>query len=216
MIIVERRNLAFIHIPKTAGSSLTRMLFPHISPRHLQDTVFFDGPGWQETHHVNEQHATFGESLDYLRDQALDPDAYRFVTIVRNPYDWIGSVWNSFDYKKQYRTLKEYLVAIDEQDARVVFRHRSQSDYVRSDGAVPIRCYQLEDEAPKKICGDFDLPFDGEVHLLHRSKYLNKVRFYDYDEESIRLVNELFAEDFERFGYEVLTTVEQITGLFSE
>ena len=215
MILVENRRLAFIHIPKTAGSSLARLLYPHISPEHLQANVFFDSPGWQETHHVNEQHATLDESLDFMRDRGLDPRTYHFITIVRNPYDWIGSVWNSFDYKEQYRTLKQYLVAIRQHNARVVFRNRRQSDYVRSAGDIPLRFYKLEDRALERICGDFELPFDGTVHILRRSKGLNKVDFYDYDEESIRLVNELFAEDFETFGYEVFESVKQVTELFS-
>ena len=106
MIIIDDR-ICFVHIPKTSGSSFTKIVLKYIN--NYKKIFFLDKPGWQGTWHFNKgrcngQHASLNElNIDDINKiKTLD-----IITIVRNPYDWIGSFYLNF-MKKKFKTFKSY------------------------------------------------------------------------------------------------------------
>lgn len=83
MPVLPSRRLAFIHIPKCAGSSVEEMLGVH--PEVLD-------PALREHHLSGDvggrrlQHFTVAEIVAALRARGEDPAEYRFCAIVRDPY----------------------------------------------------------------------------------------------------------------------------------
>src|SRR3974390_1974627 len=101
MLISDAKNFIFVHIYKTGGSTITKLIGPYVDERYRASVPRFDGDGWQGTwHYRGQQHA----KLETLRS---DPEwrdrnltKYRICTVVRNPYTWALSVWNDF-YRKE-------------------------------------------------------------------------------------------------------------------
>ena len=44
-----------------------------------------------------------------MEKKEIDYSLYNFITIVRSPYSWIGSIWYSFELHNTYKTLKNYI-----------------------------------------------------------------------------------------------------------
>ena len=93
MIIADKKKAIFIHIEKTGGRSITKLLTPYILEQHRIKNPKM--PGWGQTWHINRQHAKFSESLPVLDRLNIDPQEYFKLAIVRNPYSRLLSVWKN-------------------------------------------------------------------------------------------------------------------------
>lgn len=95
MIIADKKKAIFIHIEKTGGRSITKLLAPYISEKYRQKNSRMPGSGrgWGPTWHINPQHSRFSESLPILDSFYIDPQEYFKFAIVRNPYSRLLSVW---------------------------------------------------------------------------------------------------------------------------
>ncbi len=78
MIISKERKFIFIHIPKTAGTSISKLL-KDLFPKTEQPLLT----------HISARHA-----LSYLESQGEDPSDYQFFTFVRNPYERMHSLYH--------------------------------------------------------------------------------------------------------------------------
>jgi hypothetical protein len=97
MIIADSRKLMFVHIYKTGGSSITRLMMPHISEDFRSEYPRTMGDCWQNTWHFDAiQHSKLAEALPLLEKSNLDLDDYTKFVFVRNPYSWVLSIWNNF------------------------------------------------------------------------------------------------------------------------
>ncbi|MCC0179216.1 sulfotransferase family 2 domain-containing protein [Waterburya agarophytonicola K14] len=97
MIVADRKKIAYIHIYKTGGSSITKLLMPHISENCRSKNARSHGPHWRRTWHIDTRmHSKFADALSSVDRCNIDLDEYFKFTIVRNPYSWILSVWNNF------------------------------------------------------------------------------------------------------------------------
>lgn len=202
MIIIEKKKLCFIHIPKTSGSTLTKILYEYISKHHRKNYVYFKGNGWQNTHHIDKQHNSLNQSLNYLSNYKN----YKFITIVRNPYDWIGSVWNNF-YKNKYKTLKIYL------KSRLLNREiyegkKNQIEFIKNSNNIKIKIFKFEEEPIEKICKDFNIKYNKNIHLLYSPR--DKYKSYNYDNDMIKIVNILFKKDFKYFNYKMIMDISEL------
>ena len=58
MLISDHKHFIFVHIYKTGGSSITRLLGPHVDERYRAQVTRVEGDGWQGTwHYRGQQHA---------------------------------------------------------------------------------------------------------------------------------------------------------------
>lgn len=97
MIIADRKKIAYIHIYKTGGSSITKLLMPHISENCQNTRTRTSGSHWRRTWHIdNQMHSKFRDALSKIDASNINLEEYFKFTIVRNPYSWILSVWNNF------------------------------------------------------------------------------------------------------------------------
>ncbi|MEQ9400300.1 MAG: sulfotransferase family 2 domain-containing protein [Longimicrobiales bacterium] len=101
MIVCRDRQIAFVHIPKTAGSSLTRVMSPFIDVRDRAESARTSGPGWQADWHLGGlQHSSLADGLGQMRQHGLDPSDFRFFSVARCPFTWIRSIFENFYWRE--------------------------------------------------------------------------------------------------------------------
>lgn len=84
MPLFPNHKLVFIHIPKSAGSSIYSVFASHGDP------PIFTGTERQYNGH-SPQHSTYDE----LKQCGLIPDGWKVFTVIRNPYSRFLSEFNS-------------------------------------------------------------------------------------------------------------------------
>ena len=109
MIIADSKKLIFIHIYKTGGSSMTKLLAPYITQDFRSKQTKTTGDRWQSTWHFDQnQHSKFSDVLPRIEKLGINVDEYFKFVFVRNPYSWILSIWNNF-YQSPKRNLPDNL-----------------------------------------------------------------------------------------------------------
>jgi len=209
MIISKAKKFIFIHIKKTAGSSITRSLGKY-DDRNLYLKVLNTklltrikltralNPLW---HHV-----TACEVKNYLGAQFSDYYSFAFV---RNPFDW--QVSNYFYIRQhplhpRYREVKEMKF-----NEYLEWTHRNnrihlQSDFVKDCGGRGdtivnyIGKFESLDEDFDQILAHLGLRSDVKLDLHNASTRNSDYRSY-YDAASIKFIEKHYEEDLERFGY---------------
>lgn len=201
MFVIEDK-FSFIHIPKTSGSSFTKVVSPFIS-RHKQKTRL-SGVKWQNTWHFNDLHAypriLIPEDISLIKRQDV-------ITIVRNPYSRLCSFFNNFNDGK-YKTFKEFVLNLPESSKKIYDRYQApfhQLDYILNDYGINVKIYKFEEEPHKAICKDYGLPYDpASVVVGHGNGIFNynKNSYMSYyDDEAWDIVSRMYKKDIEYFGY---------------
>ncbi len=206
MLISTRHRFIFFHVPKAAGSSITRAFqrysdYPFARLYHYA----FDILGERPSLHLFPRHISPAELRDRLGQAKFDP--YFKFAFVRTPFDWHVS---QFHFHKQKK------------DAffHATFKEMDFSDYVE----WAVENTEVARSRQKRFLSDEDgellVDFVGKVELLdqdvqelsHRlglnveipsknpSERKRDYREY-YDERSRRLIEESHQEDLEAFGY---------------
>ncbi|WP_296820076.1 sulfotransferase family 2 domain-containing protein [Brevundimonas sp.] len=199
-VLSTENRFVFIHVPKTAGQSLSRVLATRGKRfgacKALLESAG-DRDGIQHPEHIRAREvAAF-----------LGPKWDRFYTfaIVRNPWDRMVSLYHFIRQTPSHpqhaltcaQTFSEF---VDHPD-RIL--KRPQSDWLEGeDGRLlvseVVRYEELNEAYPRFMarCG-FDTPPELPVtNASERGSY----RSY-FDRELAHRVGELYAEDVERFGY---------------
>jgi len=194
-MISYRKRFIFLHIPKTAGCSIMKAL------EQYKDTPEFavGHPYLWEYDHVDQPTSNF----------------YKF-TCVRNPFDRLVSCFhymqkggcNKFDEQfrdrfslhKQdfYSFVRNTLpVILENKDLRP--RHfKPQSEYYDTGIDRVIRFEQLQSDFDL-VCDDIKIP---RVVLGHVNSSKHDAYSTYYDRQTMNIVSETYAQDFERFGYD--------------
>ncbi len=221
MMILPELRLAFVHIYKTGGTSLTLLLAPHTWPRFRQQETRLSGNGFQGTWHFKgQQHSKFSNGFPPgLKD---DMHEYRFLAVVRDPYTWSHSVYKEFfstDYEavtgsnflfgqvKPGRSLEEFhafarafkpghpdMYGLDTQTSFLDGIPKDQLHLVRFENYDE----EVRDLLPKLGVNVESLPHSldrGDAKRVEAEKLRN-------NPEHVAFCNEFYAEDFENFGYE--------------
>jgi len=129
MIISDTKNLIFIHIYKTGGTSITNLLMPFITEDFKSKNPRTDGASWQSTWHFDRtQHSKFTDALPILQEAKLNLNEYIKFVFVRNPYSWILSIWNNF-YQSPKRNLPDNLQNSLKFKLRGIFNKKLDSQY---------------------------------------------------------------------------------------
>ena len=203
MPVSHKHNCIFIHIPKTAGTSIEASLGMH-------GDLNFVGykPYVRQTKNKN---CLFGKGLQHLtalqiKKRIKNYDDYFKFTFVRNPWDRVVSAvfWRAnglgsakLDADTSKASFKKELQSVDMTSAHF----KPQLSYIRHRGNLLVdfigRFENLTEDADrigKKVFFDFPLE--------HRMKSCRKHYTEYYDDETRELVSNYYAKDIEYFGYE--------------
>lgn len=220
MLLSKSKKFIFIHIFKTAGTSVNDVFVPY---SRLIDRIayqykltssicgrFIGIMGWQDDGMKQitgfHKHAKASE----IKEKLADYNNYYSFCFVRNPFDWMVSLYfyikqdgghplhqkaNEFDFKdfiKLYLDTKPSL----------------QTDFVLDPvtGKLIVshvgRFETIKDDIAKITdkLGVVDYDFSHKNKSVHRKK--NDFRSY-YDDELEKVVGEYFSKDLELFGYSI-------------
>lgn len=186
---LANQNVIFVHIPKTAGTSITRALgFPPPNP------------------HLGIEKHTSLDQIAKLLEKAQFP-RYKVLTTVRHPMDRMISHYN-FRKRNMLMSPRFEHSGFEEWASKILKRRdmkhmRPQCDWLKIDGDyhapdVLLRFETLQHDFERLVTSwgvRTSLP-----HLLDSTDPSNQIS--DHISEKIRLlVNDRYAEDFERFNY---------------
>ncbi len=210
-MISHKHKCIFIHIPKTAGTSIYEFFFPDVKFKHLEadyDRLF----GWCPKRNLYLQHATTDQLLDTgLIDKRNWEEYYKF-TFVRNPWD---RAYSDFKWMKKHHyffgSFKEYITTSGKH-AQVLLDN-STSDY-RGDHLIPQKSFFYK-EGPRAIdfLGRFE-SFEEDIQKILNSIGIKEkfnihsnpsTRSKDYSNfytnSMMELVNNRFEVDIKAFKY---------------
>lgn len=210
-MISHKHKCIFIHIPKTAGTSIYKFFFPEVNFHYAKpdyERLF----GWCPERKLHMQHATAKQLLQTELISQEHWDTYFKFAFVRNPWDraysdykWVQSfahVTGSFkDYITGKGAFKEIFNNVD--SPQYLGDHlMSQIDFVE----MP-KPHQLD------FIGSFE-NFDKDIKtvllklniqkefLLHKNRsHRNKDYSLFYTNSNRKLVALKYKEDIEKFDY---------------
>lgn len=215
-MISHKHKAIFIHIPKTAGTSIEGTLYPNLlrkgnSISRMSDTNLF--AGWNVEHKFWMQHATMQQILDLYEGDLTE---YFKFTFVRNPYeraisDWrflrgkSNKEWSSKTFLK-YLNRKGYFERMfsnnnNDKSSRIDHTY-PQYDFIYDKNANCLvdfigRTENLQEDF-NIVCDRIGIP---QQKLPHKKKGNNKHYTVYYDDETREIVAEKYKKDIEYFGY---------------
>jgi len=196
MLIFHEQKIAFIHIPKNAGSSIRETLLEYEDKKTVKSIE-----GWR-AHPLIEKQL---ETLPYI----FNEDYFLFAC-VRNPYTRVLSAYLQGNTQHNLNlSFKEYLMCMMdkkyEHNDRLIHgapQHRFIYDENNSTVDFIIRFENIE--------RDYKELYDIKIHELGKFetiKHTNKAGSSKenlFTEEAIVLINEIYSKDFELFNYDML------------
>ena len=188
-------NLIFIHIPKSAGMSMIKALY-----------------GKKNSHHA--------KAIDYMNRDSEKFKKHTFFAIARNPYARLYSAYNYLDnngmnivdrvwydlYIKKYKNFDDFIlngleIAINENAEHFIPQYKFVVDEQNN-----LICDFIGHLENMEATHDFIKKQGLDLKLSHENTASNDTKNYknQYRPETIAKVNQLYKQDFERFGYELL------------
>jgi hypothetical protein len=210
MLLSLEKNFIFIHIPKTAGSSIGHALKPwSLKPKRTQWRRLLSHLPVREApdRAVLKQH----DKASWLRRKlpaSLYDGAYKFA-VVRNPYDLAVSNYHHLrratsrhrHREAQNWDFKTFLAYLEGKNRLTRIDQTSWISDRRGNVIVDeILRFETLAEQFKAVLERLDLP--GEVRLPRSNVNMSADYRAHYDDEAKGLVRRLYARDFDRFGYE--------------
>lgn len=210
-MISERYNFIFFHVPKAAGTSVTKALNQNLAGdvimnennRQLKNFLSKKGKLWPN-------HATCSEVRTHLGEQRYS--SYFKFCFVRNPWDRLVSLYH-------YTIQKEAKIYADKglqlpQFSRNIINAGSFENWITSDNFGTAQYHFLSasnqllvDYVGRSenlqadfsyICGSLGLP-----NIILPKENISKHKNYQeyYNEKTRQIVAEKYAKDIELFGY---------------
>tara|TARA_R100000781_G_scaffold90505_1_gene55956 strand:- start:11 stop:574 length:564 start_codon:yes stop_codon:yes gene_type:complete len=187
-MIIDKEKLIFIHIPKTAGTSIRSYMARHCS--------------WDKNRvRQPKKHASIKEIKNEF---PVEYETYKKFAIIRNPYDRIVSYFfylkrlnNYYVRGIDFKIWLNYLVDIKKENINNSELQKTFPQNSWVDDTVSI----LKFENLEKEINSF---FKKEIKLpkTNTSNHQNFLEYYD--ENSLNNVYNIFKEDFEKFNYKKL------------
>ena len=197
MVVNDHHKFVFVHVPKTAGTSITRAL------NELYGTnPAAKGPTKHET------------PMDFFRcckdrtgQLAEHFRAYRFFAFVRNPWDRLASLHRYLIRRLQRHPLPvpcsfdDFVSMLDAREPWLMALHssRPQSDYVDDSFAFVGRYERLKADFDA-VCAMLRI---GTLELPHRKRTTTGPVDYRlcYSDRAAETLGRFYAGDIARFGY---------------
>lgn len=218
MLLSHEKKFVFIHIFKTAGTSVVKVLRPHC--RWIDRVVHSRGRtkkaimlgnrilGLQHNgmRHITGYHkfATAAEIREKMGEERF-ADYFTF-SFVRNPFDWAVSGY--FHLKRleghPLHAAARDLAFPDFIAYQIAQQPRRQLDCLADENERLMvdfvgRLENLENDLAQ-ICHRVQIPFEGAPHENASPGRKRDFREH-YDQRSRRMVEDYFAADLDRFGY---------------
>lgn len=224
MIINQSVGFTFIHIPKSAGTSVTQFLSRLNGPLDLEigGTVFGEEIQRAYTRRYKlRKHSTLADAQGTIAMARPPHDMFVF-TFVRNPYARLSSIFSFLRKWEAYnpdllRTMKSFSNFEDFVASGIFTRlpgpdnmFRPQSDWLKVDGklAENVRYFQIEDGAAAIETIRQELLSRGADRRLLPDTFPHANRSESQPLEGLGLsddlvekINDFYAEDFKAFGY---------------
>ena len=197
-MISHNHKLIFIHIPKTGGTSIERILGENV--RSDKDVSYSLGNTYSERKHW--------KTVDYETNFPELFDCYFKFMFIRNPWDRLASryEWQKFVMPKSHinftkvtqRTFKEFVKL----RASAIFEKWCYVDLMHDKNGKQVvdfvgRFENLQD--------DFDILCDRIGHprqQLNNTNHLKRKNYTEYyDNETLEIVTQVFQRDIDYFGY---------------
>jgi len=189
---INNKKILFIHIPKTAGTTIENFFLKHMDknvswPEYYPDLLY----GYHDNLHY--QHLTMDEIFNKLKISKLDNFDFIFC-IARNPYDRFISECNWSN-----QSPSELIMKFKENN--LFCHYKLQIDFIKG-YEKNIKIYKYEDGIKNIIDDIINI---CKLNIDNNLKNHNKViRKYNKDHLSIKLINEIkniCHEDFNYFNY---------------
>lgn len=209
-MISTKKQFIFVHIPKTAGSSvsyclrhsLDRASIFHRASNSLSKRVLgrrvFDPDGFQPLRN----HATAREYRKHFGDHYWQMKSFSFV---RNPYDLLVSM---FSYMQQHHghpehervqglSFRDYILSTFDPDRPARFQTQFLTDAKDRQIVHRIGRFETIGESFDDITRNIGL----KVRLPHMNKSKRGKYIDHYDPETIERVAHVFQREFDLLGY---------------
>ena len=201
-----KHKFIFIHVPKTAGSSIDTRLngFNDLKSLYKHEGIPFVKNVTMSREYIQTIPAHISSrELKAVLGQKYD-NYFKFA-FVRDPWDWKLSTYKyilknrkhpAHETYKKFKSFHNYIIATPH-------RPRQQSDYIYSTDDKPLVDYVGRFEQLQKdftdICKIIGL---HNNKLPHKNKTNHKHYTEYYNDETKQIVTERYARDIELFGYE--------------
>jgi hypothetical protein len=183
MIIKDKEYSAvlFVHIPKTAGSSISKIL----NEKNLDN--------WKREwprHH---------DPYSYLKEANLIDDSVFSFAVVRNPYTRTYSCYKQYNKTNQTDiSFSEYLNNIKQGKISPIspLLHIPQSFYVIDQDIVQVdRIYKFEN------LKELEEELEWTLGFYNVGNYVVESYIEDYTDDAIEIVQNFYSSDFINFAY---------------
>ena len=210
-MISHQHQCIFVHIPKNAGASIEKIIWPNEAERS-EDLLWM---GFKEPHRNAFQ--TGGLQHLYARNilKAVGQktfDRYFKFTIVRNPWDkavsqylYLQKRWDlrQFLRIKRHASFKEYLDLIRKNDH---VHWAPQINFILDQSGNSMvdfvgRFENYENDVRSILKNIKFIEPGGTLDIPHINKTKRKPYWVYYDDESIEMVREIYSRDIEYFDY---------------
>ena len=210
MLYSKEKSFLFIHIPKTAGTSIRSVLAPYSGKsgvynyigRRLEkypDFCFKTGLSIKRTY---DSHTTY-ERLENLLPQKELKRIYKFC-VVRNPYDRAYSFYlHVLSHPKHtlYNLIESYgSFSVMLQNLNEVEEPSQKSYIINSQGEISvdfIAKFENLDDDFNAVCRKLDIPYELPKKNTRKHKDYRDA----YDGENWKYIADYYSEDFDAFGY---------------
>lgn len=222
-MLLRRQKILFVHIPRTGGSAIKRYWRELYN---IKPSIFSLSSG-KNGHSVNLGHSPYDMiKQDWVNSGERFDEEWLQFSIVRNPYDKVMSelfFWPDLGVSKDFQTHKDLEFRqqkiLQALDPFINNRHIYNKEWMWDHHLYPQNWFL------KNIPDNFKIfKFEeGTNNIMDRLGFEqfkhNSVRAMDvkqryglkdikYEDlrtpEFIKIVNQYYKEDFERFGYEML------------
>lgn len=191
----EKYKVAFIHIPRTGGSSVTAALLPFLSLREgasVRSVRKVQGKkGWQFPCHAH------GHMHDSYKDGFMG-DKYQYFTVVRNPWDRAVSLAKKYTDYGQVGELARNGASRQRKYAK------PQMDWLKGSGGKvwTLRFENLVEDF-MLFCRTLKIPFEGEFPHENNENLGNYRDHYKSDPMAIQMIGKKYRDDVANLGYKV-------------
>ena len=177
----EYSAVLFVHIPKTAGSSISKILDENNLDNWKRE--------WPRHH----------DPYSYLKEANLIDDSVFSFAVVRNPYTRTYSCYKQYNKTNQTNiSFSEYLDNIKQGKISTIspLLHIPQSFYVIDQDAVQVdRLYRFEN------LRELEEELGWTLGFYNVGNYVVESYIEDYTDEAIEMVQDFYSSDFMNFAY---------------
>ncbi len=206
-MIVHNLKVIYFHIGKTAGTSVEKLLDNQIRNPNIADYDSFFG--FDKKHNIFLQHA----SAEFVKNHVSNDifDHYYKFSVVRNPFERLVSVFFYLidQNTERFGDFDSFIHALPELNSHNNYRKGShfisQTQYTHLDGnniCDHIAHFEYLPQSLDQVCHDLKINNVLGHHNKDPNKKWKQVAIHEYfNKHTIKIVCDLFEQDFINFGY---------------